>query len=219
MSNKFSFLLQSTLFLVLANPHLALAFRPYQLYTPPSLARQMNVTASGARGCPGKAVDIKALAPKDHVGQTISSNPTILFYVASVPSEKAYFSLVDNNSPEPLYERELTVRQPGVLQVSIPKTVNLKQDRDYIWNLEVVCDRERPSQNWYSRGVFKKVAPPKQLSQQLKNTDNYQKVKSLAKAGIWYDALAISYQQKDDQKMHSYFNKLIQDIGLNSSIK
>jgi Domain of Unknown Function (DUF928) len=218
MLNKLVIFLSATIVPCVVGLQAVVAFRPYQLYTPPTLARQINITASGARGCQntsGRAIDIKPLVPRDHVGQTISSHPTILFDVASLPSKKAYFSLVDRDRPEPLYEREIDLQKEGILPVSIPKQVTLKSDREYVWNLEVICDAARPSQNWYARGVIKRVSLPENLSKQLKDTNNNsQKIELLGKAGIWYDALSISYQKKADPTVLSYFNQLIEDIGI-----
>ncbi|NJL50978.1 MAG: DUF928 domain-containing protein [Hydrococcus sp. SU_1_0] len=185
-------------------------------YVPPAKdQKQQEATASGSRGCPGKPVDITSLIPTSHTATTISAQPNFLFLVKSVPNLPVRFSLIEPRVTEPLWKSNITVNRAGILSVSIPPTVSLDVGKEYVWNLEVICNPSRPSENWYNRAVIKRVSLKPELAAKLDETNSEtEKAVILANNGIWYDAIAISYHSRDEAKAHSYFQQLLAQIDI-----
>jgi hypothetical protein len=185
-------------------------------YVPPAKdQKQQKATASGSRGCPGKSVDITSLIPTNHTPTTISTHPDFLFSVKSVPNLPVRFSLIEPGVIEPLWKSDITVNRAGILSVSIPQTVNLDVGKEYVWNLEVVCNPSRPAENWYIRAVIRRVPLKPELAQKLDEANSEtEKAVILANNGIWYDAVYYSYKGKNEADSISYFKQLLSQIGL-----
>lgn len=185
-------------------------------YVPPAKdQKQQKATTSGSRGCPGKPVNISYLIPTDHTPTTISAQPNFLFSVKSVPNLPVRFSLVEPGVIEPLWESNVAVNQSGILSVSIPPGVSLDVGKEYVWNLEVICNPSRPSESWYARSTIIRVPLKTELARKLAEADSeIEKAVILANNGIWYDAIAISYHNRDKAKANSYFQQLLAQIGI-----
>ncbi len=197
-------------------PNLAKGNRANQGYVPPNKdKKQQNAVNSGSRGCPSQPADITPLIPKDHIPTTVSTRPSFLFLVKSKPERTVRFSLVEPGISQPLWEQELTVEKPGVLSVSTPAHVSLKINTKYVWNLVVVCNPTRPSENWYIRAIVKRISLSQQLAEKLDRANSYyEKASIFALSGIWYDALATSYFAQNESKAISYFQQLLNQINL-----
>ncbi len=197
-------------------PNLAKGNRANQGYVPPNKdKKQQNAVNSGSRGCQSQRVDITPLIPKDHIPTTVSARPTFLFLVKSKPERTVRFSLVEPGRSQPLWEQELIVEKTGILSVSIPAHVSLKIDKKYVWNLVVVCNPTRPSENWYIRAMVKRIPLSQQLAEKLDRANSYYERASIfALSGIWYDALATSYFAQNESKAISYFKQLLNQINL-----
>ena len=90
-----------------------------------------------------------------------------MFSVESVPNLPVRFSLVEPRVSEPLWESNIAVNRSGILSVSIPPSVSLDVDKEYVWNLEVICNPSRPSENWYIRAVITRVPLKPELARKL----------------------------------------------------
>jgi hypothetical protein len=185
-------------------------------YVPPAKdQKQQKATASGSRGCPGKSVDITSLIPTNHTPTTISTHPDFLFSVKSVPNLPVRFSLIEPGVIEPLWKSDIAVNRAGILSVSIPQNVSLDVGKEYVWNLEVVCNPSRPAENWYIRAVIKRVPLKPELAQKLDEANSEtEKAVILANNRIWYDAIYTSYKGKNEADSISYFKQLLSQIGL-----
>jgi len=81
------------------------------LYVPPDLGRPVKPTGGATRGSNNVVPLMFALTP-DHVGQTISAQPSLFWYVESIPdtSMEIEFTLFDQDSDEPEVETKLAAR-------------------------------------------------------------------------------------------------------------
>jgi hypothetical protein len=199
-----------------AYPNLAKNNQANRGYVPPNKDKQQqNATASGSRGCQRNPVNITPLIPTDHHPTTISTHPNFLFLVKSEPKLPVHFTLVEPGVAKPVWETKLIVERSGIMSVSIPQNVNLKTNKEYVWNLVVACNPERPSENYYIRASVKRVSSSQQLAQEISQANSYyQKASILARAGIWYDAIYTSYQGQNDPGSASYFKQLLSQVGL-----
>ena len=200
----------------LISPSLAQSSQANQGYVPPAKDRkQQKATASGSRGCSSQPIEIVPLIPTDHIGTTVSNQPNFLFFVKFTPHLPVSFTLVEPGVVEPLWEDRIIIERSGILSVSVPQRVNLDIGKTYVWNLEVVCSIDRPSENWYIRAAIKKVPLTTQLKQKLSEANSKsEKALILANNGIWYDAITVSYEARDNSISYSFFKQLLTQIGL-----
>ena len=187
-----------------------------QGYVPPAKDReQQEATSSGSRGCSSEPVVITPLIPTDRTPTTISANPSFLFLVKENLNLPVYFSLVEPGIAEPLWKEELSVERAGVLSVAIPQSISLDVGKNYVWNLKVVCNPNRPSQSWYVRAIVKRVSPSTKLMQELTEASSkLEQAAILARNEIWYDAIYISYYTREEPEATSYFQQLLAQIGI-----
>lgn len=157
-------------------------------------------------GCGGDAsADLATLAPKSHVGQTVSSHPTLVWYVPDADPMSLEFFLYDITEPRQrqlIYKSEM-VSTPGIMSTSLPSEQSgLEAGRRYFWQVVLLCNPNRPSSALVASAELEVVAPSMDLGGQInqisgiESTDPnafYQRRSALyAEAGIWYDAIADS---------------------------
>ncbi|MDV2996982.1 MAG: hypothetical protein N4J56_006687 [Chroococcidiopsis sp. SAG 2025] len=115
--------------------------------------------------------------------------------------------------------------QPGITKFEIPKErpLKLQEGEEYRLTLSIICNSKRPSKNPYVQVDFKYVSASPALQKQLQaNSGNRAKI--YAKAGIWYDALAASYQstispaRNEPSSESNFFAHLLQQIGTSPEV-
>jgi hypothetical protein len=105
-------------------------------------------TTTGTRGTCTKQGCLTAIAPLSHVGQSESTQPTIAWFVtpdqASCPGLLTMFRW-SNDKRERLWSTTVT-NQAGLNRFSLTNTQVL-QSGEYVWQLVLECNANRPSQN------------------------------------------------------------------------
>jgi hypothetical protein len=175
-------------------------------YRPPASQKSPSgyTESSGVRGgCQANGVgEVVLLAPRQHVGQTTAVYPEFAWFVPQKQTMLVEFSLYEfdeNGEPTQLvYQRELPALQ-GVQKISLPQEISgLKVGKKYLWQVESLCNGNRPSENFLVRAEMEVVDMPADLRAALAATsDRAQKVKLFAASGMWYDALEEASQQRD----------------------
>ncbi|MGF1486987.1 MAG: DUF928 domain-containing protein [Prochloraceae cyanobacterium] len=121
-------------------------------YKPPQegSAPSGNTRATGSRGqCRNDAeTPLTLLAPYTHVGQTESQHPLLAWYVdreRSLPMQLSIYERDANKRPQLFYNIELETT-PGIMKVKLPKDrPGLETGKRYIWEVAIMCDRNRPA--------------------------------------------------------------------------
>jgi hypothetical protein len=74
------------------------------------------------------------------VGTTVLGSPTLFWYVPETKAESAEFEVVDAQRKN-VYLTTLALNgTPGVVNLSLPKTVSLEAGKEYTWQLALVCN-------------------------------------------------------------------------------
>lgn len=124
--------------------------RPKFRYVPPNRRYPKSTKATGSRGCvqsnQSLPVSLTLLVPNDHDGLTRSGHPTFFWHVsASVPMA---FALTAPGVVQPLLEKQIQPREPGIIQLQMPYDLpELVPGREYRWSVTLICNPERPSAN------------------------------------------------------------------------
>jgi hypothetical protein len=143
---------------------------------------------------------LTVLAPTNNVGTTISSNPTLFWYIPRTKAQSAKFMVLDGEENE-VYETTLALTGvPGVVKLSLPKTVSLAPGKTYRWVLMLECNSEDHSMDAYVQGNLERrelsVADKAKLAQA---TQPLQKAEVYAGASIWQETVSILAQLRHDR--------------------
>lgn len=156
--------------------------------------------SSGTRGSCGATSTVTptvltALAPKSHVGKTLSTRPTFVWYVPDTQPYKVEFRLygLDNTGRyrQQIARQELN-SSAQIMQFTLPQdAAGLKVGQTYLWQVAVLCNPKDPSKDQVVTAEIEVISPPNALKANLSQTrDRLQRARLLAAAGIWYDALS-----------------------------
>jgi hypothetical protein len=160
------------------------------VYKPPPRGAPGGRIGGGTRGV-GAEVLLSALVP-DHVGQTVSEQPTVYWYLTREVSDPVEITLIDQVGTRPLLEHRLAPPvRAGIHGVRLADHgVRLAPGVPYQWSIAVVRDGERRSRDVLSGGFIQRVEPPAALSRQLAAASPTERVAMYAEAGLWYDAIS-----------------------------
>ena len=195
---------------------------PKSEYVPPATdARPQRLISGGSRGCKDSVnASLTLLVPPSHLPTTSSSHPTFFLHLENIPTRPLLFTVVEPGIVEPVFEQKLTLKQSGLVPIKLPESSRgLEAGKEYYWTVSIPCNQKRPSQNAYARAAIKRISLPARIAEKLiSNPDNLEKARIYAQSGIWYDALATSYQaysQAPPQSpINAYFWQLLAQIGL-----
>lgn len=158
-------------------------------YQPPMRGAPARRVGGSSRGLV-KLPAVAALAP-DHVGLTISEQPSLYWFVSRETAVRIEITLVDAQGLKPLIETSVVKVAPGIHRFSLAEfSVRLLPEEEYQWSVALVPDESQRSTDVVSQGVVKLVAPSPELRARLPGLAGEARAKALASAGIWYDALA-----------------------------
>lgn len=161
------------------------------------------VTVGGSTGTRGSCEEtsqptsLTLLAPQEHIGRTTSFHPTFAWYVPSqqpMATELTLFEYGPKGRGKEIKTFQLQ-SSPGMMQWRLPTSEpGLNVGKTYLWQVTLICNRLRPSQNPWMEALVEVTAAPSRLKTVLsQTTDPLQKAKAYAEAGFWYDALAETF--------------------------
>ncbi|MEL6937746.1 MAG: DUF928 domain-containing protein [Cyanobacteria bacterium J06598_1] len=176
----------------ISNPAIAPAPKAYTPPRNPRTPRGPFIPAGRRTGCQGDLHSgLTAIAPQQQVGQTLSTRPTLTWYVASVTPYDVQLQLYEYTDSQwvSLSDVELGQNPPGYNSYTIPESATLTVGGLYRWNIVMVCDPARPSRNRVDIADFEVVSPPADLN--LSGDSPLTQAQQYAAAGLWYDAITL----------------------------
>jgi hypothetical protein len=155
-------------------------------YSAPAGAAARERAASSIRG-DVSGPELVALVPA-HVARTAEARPSLFWYLSELPAQGSLrLRIADGHSIDPLLDVEL----PRPAAAGLQRTrlsgfgAELRPGVAYRWSVALILDPENPSRATRSEGWIERVAPPA-----LEEREPAARVSALARAGLWYDALA-----------------------------
>lgn len=135
------------------------------------------------------------LAPRSYIGSTSSTHPTFAWFVPeqkSYPVELTLFEYSPEQGRGQLIQTIPLQSSSGIMHFSLPTDLpGLTVGKTYIWQVALICSRNRPSKNPWLEAIVQVVQPPTELQTALSTTtDPLQRSQQYAEAGFWYDAFA-----------------------------
>lgn len=139
--------------------------------------------------CGGEEIRQKfyALTPPSNILRTVAPNPTLYIYTPAIRDKKAEFWLFEETEQEIIYETRLSLSHAaGILKIAIPNKVTLQPNRQYLWELFVICNPEDRGDDETITGIVERIEIPTPTSDRpLERAEYY------AREGIWQQALEI----------------------------
>lgn len=195
-------------------------------YVPPSDARppDARTSSSGGRSCGVSHNDqsLKLLAPQQHVGQTLTSHPTLVWSVPvdrPVVGELKIWELLetsedaaDGPATRPVLETPyIFTSHQGYMTFTLPADSDgLAEDKDYIWQVRLRCGN-RPSDSVWARAQITVAGSDGRSLQPLK-ANPVERASQLAEAGFWYDAIALVSTLPEDESAAALRDALLEDL-------
>ena len=170
------------------------AWAGYNPPTQPSAPSGSTTTTGRRGGCQGnEAASLAALAPRSHIGQSISTRPTFTWFVPSSEALPMEFYLYEAQASgeQLVYQTELQ-SSPGIMSLSLPETEPaLQTGQRYRWQAVLLCNPNSPSSALIADAEIEIVAPSSDLATALGSaSDRVAQANILAESGFWYDAIA-----------------------------
>jgi len=191
--------------------------RSLPTYVAPASDFPARRIGAGIRGM-GSFGAIQILAP-DHLGYTMSDQPTLYWYLAEPTSTRIEFTLRDESSVDPIVEVGLpSPAQPGIQAVRLADFgVKLQSDTRYLWFVSLVTDPERRSRDFTS-GAWIMRRPLDEALRARLAAAGASEAAVFAESGYWYDAIGVLSQQiaamPTDAKIHAQRAALLDQVGL-----
>ncbi|MFP5274735.1 DUF928 domain-containing protein [Coleofasciculus sp.] len=192
----------------------------------------------GQRGiaCVTGKTRLTALTPMNNLTTTISSNPSLFWYIPPTQAQSADFLLVDEENQEVYYYTQIPLTQiPGILEFKLPDHISLATDTRYSWTLALVCNPDDRSKDHFVRGLIQRqpiqngTTPPAELQTLLDALVNQpERIKqhlqdeasNYAKEMIWAETLMILarlYQQfPNDSAIADEMQELLTSVELDN---
>ncbi|MBD1881944.1 DUF928 domain-containing protein [Coleofasciculus sp. FACHB-T130] len=198
-----------------------LNFKPPERGTPDG--RERGATRGGCQNpaLAPKSASLAALTPLD-VGLTVAEYPTFSWYMAETSAREAEFLLRDANDREVYKAKFALAGKPGIYSLNLPPSANLPplaQDKEYHWDVSVICDANNREKDMVVGGAIKRIAPDSALVRQIQRATLQERVGLYAQARLWHETLATLLELRrlnpNDSTLASDWKKLLLSVELN----
>jgi hypothetical protein len=191
------------------------------LYVAPDRGKPVKPTGGATRGSNKKVPLMFALTP-DHVGQTISAQPSLFWYIERTPdaSMGIEFVLFDQDSNEPEVETVLAApSHAGIQRIRLADYgVELKPGAEYEWSVALIVDPEKRSKDVVVTGWIDRIEHSGKLAARLESEGGARTASIYAEEGLWYDSFAALSDQIDgnpeDANLRSQRVDVLRQVGL-----
>lgn len=137
-----------------------------------------------------------ALIPQGHMGQTISTHPTLVWQISNdTKVSPIKLRLYRYEGARKVFVNEFNVgeSQPGIMAWTLPdEQPGLTVTSQYYWQVVITCNPNDPSKDLFDEGELEVVNLSEKLQSQLNQTvEKTAQARLYAGAGLWYDAWKI----------------------------
>ncbi|MEL6554755.1 MAG: DUF928 domain-containing protein [Cyanobacteria bacterium J06621_11] len=166
-------------------------------------------------------VPLTALVPRDHVGQTTSTAPTLAWFVPTIKPYRiglSIYQINEDGQPEFLHQLEYVETDESastIASLTVPEeTISLTPGQHYLWEVGLACQPESPL---YDQSFVAEIAitsPSTPLTIALNRAQTPQQQSTIyAGNGYWYDALQAALQIADPHERAQMLNTLFNDLA------
>ena len=202
------------LLIVFASAAAAEYKKPKTTSAPDSRTTTSTATRGGCINSKDNNLDLTAIAPYSHVGQTVSTQPTFFWFVPDseyFPLEFHLEEYITDSQLKTIHRQKLDSK-PGMMSLSLPQnSPDLKTGNKYRWKVVMRCTR-------YKAVVIMaeiQVVTPTPEFQTASNTISgiNRLVDVYSSNGLWYKALATTLEAEDSHQLELQ-KQLIQELAV-----
>lgn len=179
------------------------------LYRPPNASQAkgkfINSARRGSACSPKTETALTAIAPRTHVGATLSDTPTLVWHVPDEESFDirvellAYDSVAADRSASRSLIKETVQSQPGLMSWTVPASHRLEPGKLYWWRVIMFCNVNRPLDSVAVSADIQLGEANNSLAAQLSAMPGpLKQAEQLAQEGYWYDAMGLLVNQAGD---------------------
>lgn len=163
---------------------------PAPLYKPRERATPRARVFGPMRGSDADAPRVLALVP-DHIGFTVSAQPTLYWYLSKTTSLPITFTLIDTRVIKPLFHVTLPPpRRAGLQAIRLKEyAITLEEHVQYRWFVSLVPDPNSPARDIVTGGVIERVVA-NEAGCGLSVAASLDAARCYAEDGLWYDMFA-----------------------------
>jgi hypothetical protein len=164
-------------------------------------------------------LELMAMAP-DHVGLTVQKSPVLYYYISHATSLPIRFTLIDHRKVLPVGEFSLeSPTRAGFWGIRIEDyQVVLEPDVQYRWFISIVQNPVSHSEDIVAGGIIERCSIEDCLVVDIPSNCDRNLVTTLAKNGIWYDAVSclcdLIRSNPDDKTLRRLLHDLLRPAGL-----
>ena len=187
------------------------------VYSPPLRGAPGGRVGGASRGAikpPTPLPTVDLLAPADHAGETISATPTLYYFVSRPVAWPMQLTISAPLQPAPILEATIpSPRAPGIYQLRLADSrARLEPGIVYTWSVSIILDPKAWSRNIVASAAILRT-PPDPATQSAASAAGLRRAAVLARAGLWYDAVAAAFDDRGPDR-HAALDQLIEQIGL-----
>ncbi|HEY9726252.1 MAG TPA: DUF928 domain-containing protein [Chroococcales cyanobacterium] len=195
---------------------------------------QTTGTSGGSRGCETQSETslssipaLILLAPTQRFGQTVATHPTFAWFIRDSGSWQMEFRIYeyDTTTQQSKLIKEIKDEKfrslPGIMALSLSSS-KLSVGKKYLWQVELVCDSNRPSSNPFAMAAIEVVPVPPELKTKLPQThDKLGRATLYSQANLWYDILGTVLASADESRLTDMKFSLLEQVaaGAETAVK
>lgn len=212
---------------------LCVALVPFSLVTPKVMAQLRFPRTPPVVGAPGRTVGggtrgpveaascltgsptVTALSPENNVVTTVSTHPSLFWYIPQTKAKSAKFVVFDiDNQEQTVYETTLALKGvPGVVRLNLPRTVTLETGKRYQWELSLDCNPDDFDETAVVRGWIKPIRLTTEQKNQLAAAKQpLKQAEVYAQAAVWQETISLLAQLRRDRPNDPRVNQAWQEL-------
>lgn len=169
--------------------------------------------------CPISETPLRALVPKNNIGNTVSDRPSLWFYVPYNPQEvgRVEFVLQDESENDVYRQTFVLAKTPGLVNLKLPQAAPpLAEEGSYHWYFKLYCNNSPSASTNFVEGWIKRIPLHQNLAARIrqKKAPLYEEY---GRESVWYDSLdslAKLRLSSDTPMLESDWNKLLSAEGV-----
>lgn len=183
------------------------------VYKPPKRGAPSGRVGGGSRGDYDTLLAVYALAPEKVRGLTSQDQPDLYWYLSKPTEVPIEFTLIDEDSIDPLIEtRLLPPTKTGIQRIQLSNFgVRLSPEKMYRWSVAVVLDPNHRSKDLIASARMQKASPA-EIPPTLGQVDAVESTFIHAEAGLWYDAIAMISKAIRESPRQPQFHQMRQAL-------
>jgi uncharacterized protein DUF928 len=191
-------------------------------YRPPLRGAPGGRVGGASRGAmkpPSPLPTIELLAPADHAGETTSPAPTLYYFVSRAVAWPMQLTISAPLRPAPVVEVTIPqARAPGIYPLRLSDyRVRLEPGIVYTWSVSIIIDPKAWSRNIVASGAILRT-PPEPASVSAASAAVPGQAALLARAGLWYDAVAAAADSRGTDR-HAMLDRMLAQVGLSEVVR